>query len=31
VVVGVGVGALSTLGVGVLSKLVGSCSTCRAD
>ena len=31
VVVGAGVGAFSTLGVWVLSKLVGDCSTCGAD
>jgi len=27
----VGVGARSTLGVGVLSRLVGGCSTCGID
>ena len=30
-VVGVGAKALSPLEVGVLSKLVGDCSTCGAD
>ena len=30
-IAGVGAGALSTLGIGVLSKLVKDCSTCGAN
>jgi len=31
VIVGVGVGALLTLGVGVISKLARGCSICEAN